>query len=57
MTNRVDPDQTQRSVASDLDLHCLFKPGQCPGAMTVSDLYGSASLIYQIICRKTWSEN
>ena len=24
MANNVDPDQTLHSVASDLDLHCLF---------------------------------
>ena len=27
MTNSVDPDQTPRSVASDLGLHCFTKTG------------------------------
>ena len=27
MANSVDPDQTPRSVASDLGLHCLLGPG------------------------------
>ena len=26
MANGVDPDQTPRSAASDLGLHCLFRP-------------------------------
>ena len=26
MANSEDPDQTPRSAASDLDLHCLFRP-------------------------------
>ena len=29
MANSVDPDQTPRSAASDLDLHCLQRP-ICP---------------------------
>ena len=29
MANSVDPDETPRSAASHLDLHCLFKP-VCP---------------------------
>ena len=27
MANSVDPDQTPRSAASDLGLHCLYRPG------------------------------
>ena len=29
VANSVDPDQTARSAASDLGLHCLLRPG-CP---------------------------
>ena len=37
----VDPDQTPRSAASDLDLHCLLRP-VCPN--TYESIYGNNTL-------------
>ena len=45
MANRVDPDQMLHSVASDLGLHCLLRPG-CP--ILRENMVGSLHIVFLV---------
>ena len=53
VANRMDPDQTPRSLTSDLGLYCSLRPA-CPNTQVIYNILYITKLIKESHCNRIW---